>query len=453
MTPPTASPNSRKAAVRSLQSGTIGAIVEWYEYTIYGTTAALIFGTLFFPQLQPGIAQVAALATFGVGFLARPVGAFVAGHLGDRIGRKSTLILTFSVMTIATALIGLLPTFSQIGMAAPILLCVLRLAQGFAVGGEWGGAAIIAVENAPKGRRGFYGSWPQIGVSSGLLLGSAAIALSVAVSGDDFAVWGWRIPFLLAIPLAVVGFVIRLRSTESPAFLEEKARQEALQEKQKAPVVVLFRDHRRPLLIAIFARFAEAGNYYIFTTFVLSYITTELGVSRQVGLVASMVGAGANIALIPVYGRLSDRIGRPKTFLIGGACIIATTVPIFLLIQTGQTWGIIAGIVLFMGLGHGLVYAPQPALYCELFPTAVRYTGISVGYQMAAVLLSSFTPALASALVVFSGGALWPIMVFAIVTTAIAMVAVRQAPDRRGVDLDRIGLPEEPADAPQPVLR
>ena len=449
--PPTISPNARRAAIRSLQSGTIGAIVEWYEYTIYGATAALVFGTLFFPGFAPGIAQIAALATFGVGFLARPVGAFVAGHLGDRIGRKSTLILTFSVMTVATALIGMLPTFSQIGVAAPILLCVLRLAQGFAVGGEWGGAAIIAVENAPRDRRGFYGSWPQIGVSSGLLLGSAAIAFAVAVSGDDFEVWGWRIPFLLAIPLAIVGFVIRLRAQESPAFLVEKARQESLVEKERAPVVVLFRDHRRPLLIAIFARFAEAGNYYIFTIFVLSYITTEFDVSRQVGLVATMIGAGANVALIPVYGKLSDRIGRPKTFLLGGACIIVTTVPILLLIQTGQTWAIIAGVVLFMGLGHGLVYAPQPALYCELFPTAVRYTGISVGYQMAAVLLSSFTPALAAALVVFSGGALWPIMIFAIVTTGIAMVAVRMAPDRRDVELDRIGMPDLPSVAREPA--
>ena len=281
----------RRAAIRSLQSGTIGAIVEWYEYTIYGTTAALVFGSLFFPQFQPGIAQIAALATFGVGFLARPIGAFVAGHLGDRIGRKSTLILTFTVMTVATALIGLLPTYAQVGIVAPILLCLLRLAQGFAVGGEWGGAAIIAVENAPHGRRGFFGSWPQIGVSSGLLLGSGAIALAVALSGDAFAEWGWRIPFLLSIPLAAVGFYIRLRATESPAFLEEKARQEAAHEEQKAPLVVLFRDHRRPLLIAIFARFAEAGNYYIFTTFVLSYITTQLGMPREIGLLASILGA------------------------------------------------------------------------------------------------------------------------------------------------------------------
>lgn len=445
MTQTTLHPEKRRAAIRSLQSGTIGAIVEWYEYTIYGTTAALVFGSVFFPQFQPGIAQIAALATFGVGFLARPIGAFVAGHLGDRIGRKSTLILTFTVMTVATALIGLLPTYAQVGVVAPILLCVLRLAQGFAVGGEWGGAAIIAVENAPHGRRGFFGSWPQIGVSSGLLLGSGAVGLAVAVSGDAFAEWGWRIPFLLSIPLAAVGFYIRLRAAESPAFLEEKARQLAAHEEQKAPLKVTFRDHRRPLLIAIFARFAEAGNYYIFTTFVLSYITTQLGMSREIGLLASILGAFANIVMIPIFGRLSDAIGRPKTFLLGGASIILTTTPIFLLIQSGQVWAIIVGIVLFMGLGHAMVYAPQPALYCELFPTSVRYSGISVGYQTAAILLSSFTPVLATALVVWSDGALWPIIIFAIVTTAIAMIAVSFAPDRRSLELDEIGRPEPAA--------
>ncbi|MEV0538469.1 MFS transporter [Nocardia salmonicida] len=438
-----ARPTDQRAAIRAVQSGTIGAIVEWYEYTVYGTTAALVFGEIFFPDLAPGVGQIAALASFGVGFLARPIGAFAAGHMGDRIGRKSTLIITFAVMTIATALIGLLPTHGQIGIAAPILLCVLRLAQGFAVGGEWGGAAIVAVENAPRSRRGFFGSWPQIGVSSGLLLGSGAIALSVAVSGDAFEDWGWRIPFLLSIPLAAVGFYIRLRVTESPAFLAEKARQEASKEKQRAPAVVLFRDHRKPLLIAIFARFAEAGNYYLFTTFALSYITVNLGVSREIGLSASMIGAAANIAMIPVYGNLSDRIGRPRTFLIGGACIILTAAPIFLLINTGQVWAIILGISLFMGLGHGMVYAPQPAMYCELFPTAVRYSGISVGYQMASILLSSFTPALAAALLLWSGDSLWPVIAFAIVTTGIAMIAVSFAPDRRALELDQIGVTAE----------
>ncbi|MCT1550144.1 MFS transporter [Brevibacterium casei] len=429
---------ARKRAVRSLQSGTIGAIVEWYEYTIYGTSAALVFGTLFFPELAPGVGQIVALASFGVGFLARPLGAFVAGHLGDRIGRKSTLILTFSIMTAATALIGFLPTYAQIGIAAPILLTVLRLAQGFAVGGEWGGAAIIAVENAPRGKRGFFGSWPQIGVSAGLLLGTAAVSFSAWISGDQFEAWGWRLPFLLSIILAGVGFYIRLRASESPAFIEEKARQEASQQKQKAPLAVLFRDHRKPLVIAIFGRFAEAGNYYLFTVFVLSYVTTNLGVDSNVGLTASMIGAALNIAVIPLYGALSDRIGRPKTFLLGGALIILLTIPIFLFVQTGTIWGVVVGVSLFLGLGHGMVYAPMPALYCELFPTAVRYSGISVGYQMASILLASFTPALAAAMVLWSGGSLWPVMAFVIVCTIIAMIAIHFAPDRRNLELNEI---------------
>ncbi|RVU23706.1 MFS transporter [Streptomyces antnestii] len=424
---------------RSLQSGTIGAIVEWYEYTIYGVAAALVFGPLFFPNLAPGIGQIVSLATFGVGFLARPVGAFVAGHLGDRIGRKSTLILTFSIMTVATAAIGLVPTYEQIGIAAPLLLCVLRLAQGFAVGGEWGGAAIIAVENAPRERRGYFGAWPQIGVSAGLLLGTAAVSLASWMSGDAFETWGWRVPFLLSTVLAGVGFAIRLRATESPEFLAEKAKMEADLDRRKAPAAILFRDHRKSLLITIFGRFAEAGNYYLFTTFILSYVTTTLHVPRSYGLTASMIGAAVNIVMIPVFGAVSDRIGRVRTFLIGGALVVVTTWPVFALVHTGRLWAIVAGVVLFLALGHAMVYAPLPALYCEMFPTAVRYSGISIGYQMASVLLASFTPALAGAMVLWAGGSLWMVIAFAIATTLIAMAAIAFAPDRRDRELDEIG--------------
>jgi metabolite-proton symporter len=434
----TATLTPEKIRRRSMQSGTIGAIVEWYEYTVYGTSAALVFGSLFFPNLPGAVGQIVALATFGVGFLARPVGAFVSGHLGDRIGRKATLIMTFSIMTVATAAIGFLPTYAQIGVAAPLLLCLLRLAQGFAVGGEWGGAAIIAVENAPREKRGFFGSWPQIGVSAGLLLGTAVVTLSSWISGDAFEVWGWRIPFLFAIVLAFVGLYIRLRASESPAFLTEKAKMEAEIEKRKAPAVVLFRDYKKPLLIAIFGRFAEAGNYYLFTTFVLSYVTTTLGVPRSYGLIASMVGATANIIMIPVFGRLSDRIGRSRTFLIGGALIVVTAWPIFALVDTGELWGIVAGVTIFLALGHAMVYAPLPALYCEMFPTAVRYSGISIGYQMASILLASFTPALASAMVMWGDGELWMVIGFAIVSTLIAMVAISFAEDRRHLELDEI---------------
>jgi metabolite-proton symporter len=423
---------------RTLFSGTIGAIVEWYEYTVYATAAALVFGTLFFPALDPGIGQIAALATFGVGFIARPLGAFVSGHLGDRIGRKSTLILTFAIMSVSTALIGLLPTYETVGILAPILLCVLRLAQGFAVGGEWGGAAIIAVENAPKGRRGFYGSWPQIGVSCGLLLGTGAVALSGALTGDAFTTWGWRIPFLLSIILAAIGLYIRLNATESPEFLAEKAKMAKETEHRKAPIPELFAHHRKPLLIAIFGRFAEAGNYYLFTVFVLSYVTTTLKVPQHFGLTAVMIGSALNIVMIPVFGRLSDKIGRRWTFMLGGTAIILTAWPIFALVQTGQQWAIILGVAMFLALGHALVYAPLPALYCELFPTAVRYSGISIGYQMASILLAGFMPALAGALVLWSGST-WPVVLIIIATTAIAMLSISFAKETKDLDLATIG--------------
>lgn len=437
--PTAATPTPEQIRRRSLQSGTVGAIVEWYEYTVYGVTAALVFGRLFFPDLSPGIGQIVSLATFGVGFLARPVGAFVAGHLGDRIGRKSTLILTFSVMTTATAAIGLVPTYRQTGVAAPLLLCVLRLVQGFAVGGEWGGAAIVAVENAPRERRGYFGAWPQIGVSAGLLLGTAAVSFASWLSGDAFDQWGWRLPFLLSVILAGIGFFIRLRATESPAFLAEKARRDAELERRKAPAAILFRDHRKPLLITVFGRFAEAGNYYLFTTFILSYVTSTLGVPERYGLTASMIGAAVNIVMIPVFGAVSDRIGRVRTFLIGGALIVVTTWPVFALVHTGRLWAIVGGVVLFLALGHAMVYAPLPALYCEMFPTSVRYSGISVGYQAASILLASFTPALASAMVLWADGSLWMVVAFAIVTTLIAMAAIAFAPDRRDRELDEIG--------------
>ncbi|CAH0140462.1 Proline/betaine transporter [Arthrobacter sp. Bi26] len=425
---------------KSLISGTVGAIIEWYEYTVYGTAAALVFGTLFFPSSEPGVSQIAALASFGVGFLARPVGAFVSGHLGDRIGRKSTLILTFLIMSISTAAIGLLPTYQSVGFWAPVLLCILRLTQGFAVGGEWGGAAIIAVENAPKGRRGFFGSWPQIGVSCGLLLGTGAVAIAQAISGDQFIVWGWRLPFLLSVLLAAVGLYIRLNASESPAFLAAKAEAERKQEKQKAPIPVVFKEHRRALVIALFSRFAEAGNYYLFTVFLLSYVATTLKLPASYGLVAVMIGSALNIAMIPVFGAISDRIGRKNTFFFGAAVIIVSAWPIFAMIQTGNPFAIIAGVAIFLTLGHAAVYSVLPAFYCELFPTEVRYTGISVGYQTAAILLAGFTPVIASALVLWSGGT-WPLVAIIVVTTLIAVTAVAAAKESKDLDLDTIGKP------------
>lgn len=430
---------------RSVFSGTIGAIVEWYEYTVYGTAAALVFGNLFFPSENETVSQIAALASFGVGFLARPLGAFIAGHLGDRVGRKATLLITFMIMSVATAGIGLLPTYAQVGIWAPVLLCVLRLAQGFAVGGEWGGAAIIAVENAPKNRRGFYGAWPQIGVSCGLLLGTAAVWLAQLISGDEFESWGWRIPFLVSIVLAAVGLYIRLRAVESPAFLEAKKAADQHQREEAAPVAVVFKHHKKSLLIAMFSRFAEAGNYYLFTVFMLSYVASTLDLPSSYGLTAVMIGSALNIVMIPFFGRISDTIGRKKTFLFGTAVIAVSAWPIFALIGTGNPWAIILGVAVFLTLGHPAVYSVLPAFYCELFPTKVRYTGISVGYQLAAILLAGFTPVIAQTLVAWTGG-YWPLVAVVVVTATIAAVAVANSQETKDIDLNAVeGKPRESA--------
>jgi MFS family permease len=266
------------------------------------------------------------------------------------------------------------------------------------------------------------------------------VTASAAISGDAFETWGWRVPFLLAVVLAAVGLYIRLNAAESPEFLAEQARMIEAGEQHKAPLKVLFKHHRKPLLIAIFGRFAEAGNYYLFTVFVLSYVTTTLEVPRHYGLIAVMVGSALNIVMIPIFGRLSDIIGRKKTFFLGGTAIIVTAWPIFALVQTGEQWAIILGVSLFLALGHALVYAPLPALYCEMFPTAVRYSGISVGYQMASILLAGFMPALAGAIVLWTGGTNVVVLII-IATTAIAMLSVSFTPETKDIDLATVGQP------------
>ncbi|MGP3533149.1 MFS transporter [Microbacterium sp. RD1] len=421
---------------RTLFSSTVGAVVEWYEYTVYATSAALVFGPLFFPSENPAASQIAALATFGVGFVARPIGAWVAGHFGDRIGRKATLIFTFLVMTIATAAIGLLPDFAAIGLAAPILLCALRILQGFAVGGEWGGAAIVAVENAPSDRRGFYGAWPQIGVSSGLLLGTLAVALAQLVSGDQFLTWGWRLPFLASILLAGVGLYIRLRAMESPAFLQaQAARAAAEQQRERAPLVEVFRTQKKRLLIAVMSGFGQAGTYYMFTVFMVSYVTTTLELPAYYGLTAVIVGSALNVALMPVAGALSDRFGRRRILEAGAVLLIIAVWPIFALVQTGQLWAVVAGIVFYMAVIHTMLYAPLPAFFSELFPTRVRYTGISISYQLVAVVLGGFGPAIFSALVLWTG-AVWPLIGFTVLVGLVTIAGTLLTPETKGRPLE-----------------
>ncbi len=299
---------------RVLLASLVGSVIEWYDYALYGTAAALVFAHLFFPNTDPAIGTIVAFGTFAVGFVARPIGGFVAGHFGDRIGRKTTLVMSLMTMGIATTLIGVLPTYQQVGYLAPVLLVLLRLLQGFAVGGEWGGAAIMAVENAPRGKEGFFGAFPQTGVSAGLVLGTGAFALiSSLVSDQDFLAWGWRIPFLFSVVLMGVGLYVRFRIGESPAF--EQARKNRQQIKQ--PLIEVVRRHPKNILLGIGARFAEAGNYYIFTVFFLAFIAQHTTLPRSVALICIMVGATLNVIFIPLMALSPTGSGGGRSLLRG----------------------------------------------------------------------------------------------------------------------------------------
>ncbi len=341
-----------------------------------------------------------AFATYGVGFFARPVGGIIFGHYGDRIGRKTMLVLSLLIMGIATFLIGLLPTFESVGILAPILLVVLRLLQGIGVGGEWGGAVLMAVEHAPPGRRGFFGSWPQMGVPAGLLLANVVFFVtSSAMSEAQFLAWGWRIPFLLSIILIGVGLYIRLKIMESPAF---RRVQESGTEADM-PILDVLRTYPKNVLLAMGMRIAENGTFYILTAFVLTYVVQEVGLEQNVGLTGVIIAAAIGLATIPFFGALSDRVGRRPVYLFGAVFSLVFAFPFFWLLDTGVAPLIWLAIVLGVNLGHDSMYGPQAAYFSELFGTRVRYSGASLGYQLASVLAGGLSPLIAVALLAAYG--------------------------------------------------
>src|SRR5262245_44511956 len=364
----------RLVAVASM----IGTTIEWYDFFLYGTAAALVFNRLFFPTFDPLMGTLAAFGTYTVGFVARPIGGILIGHYGDRIGRKSMLVLTLVIMGVATFAIGLLPTYAQAGPWAAVALVLLRLAPGFGVGGEWGGAVLMAVEHAPDGARGFYGSWPQIGVPAGLLASTAVFAQFARLPEDQFLSWGWRVPFLVSILLVGVGLLIRLRILETPAF----ARMKAAQTEAQRPIVELFRTQRKEVLLAMGVRLAENGAFYIYTVFVLVYGTEHVGIARQTVLNGVLIAAACALVAIPVAGLLSDRVGRRPVYLFGASATALFAYPLFWLLDTGVTPLVWLALTVALVFAHSPMYGPQAAFLAELFGTRVRYSGASVGSQL-----------------------------------------------------------------------
>jgi MFS transporter, MHS family, shikimate and dehydroshikimate transport protein len=419
---------SNSPIVRVAIASWIGTSIEWYDFFLYGTAAALVLGPLFFsPKLSPQAAQLSAFATFWVGFLARPVGGIVFGHFGDRLGRKNMLILTLLIMGIATFLVGCLPTYKDIGIMAPVLLVILRFAQGFAVGGEWGGAVLIATEHSPAARRGFFGSWPQFGVPIGLLLSSlifSLVASSFPTAG--FLSIGWRIPFLLSIVLVAVGLFIRLRIAETPDF--ERVRESG--RIARMPVIDVLRTNFKSVVLAAGAFFLTNGTFYIYVTFIVSYGEKILKVPASTMLNGTLVGAVAMGVTILAAGALSDRFGRLPVYLAGAAFVGLMAFPVFWLIDTRSP--VLIALALAIGIGGiGIMYGPQAAFFSEMFGANVRYSGASLGYQITAIFAGGLAPFIATALLALFHDASWPIALYIIGMAIITLVCTYLAGETR----------------------
>ena len=420
----------RRQLRRAVLASTIGTAIEWYDFFLYSTVTGLVFARLYFPHADPFVGTLEAFGVYAVGFVARPIGAAIFGHYGDRLGRKAALITTLLLMGSATFLVALVPGYEHIGIWGAVILTVLRFIQGIGVGGEWGGSVLLSMEWAQSNRhRGFIASWPQFGVPAGLFLSNLAVLAFSAISGDEFLTWGWRVPFLLSILLVGLGLYIRLGILETPVFVRLVAERRI----ERAPVLEVLRQRPREIILTALCRMAEQAPFYLFTAFVFAYGTGVLHLERDFLLMSVLAAAMLSFVSIPLFGHLSDRFGRKRVYMLGAALTGVYGFAYFALLDTRVPGLVVLAIVLSL-VGHDMMYGPQAALIAESFPGRLRYSGASLGYQLSSLIAGGPAPLIASSLMSRYHSA-WPIAIFVFGCAIISLIATAMLKDNTNLDM------------------